>query len=95
MTCGEKIQKLRKDSGYTQEDLADILSVSRQSVSRWESDIAFPETDKLITLAKLFKCSIDYLLNPDNNDIKEVKENKTVDVKRFLLPIISIVLGLI
>lgn len=95
MTCGEKIQKLRKDSGYTQEDLADILSVSRQSVSRWESDIAFPETDKLITLAKLFKCSIDYLLNPDNNDIKEVKESKTVDVKRFLLPIISIVLGLI
>ena len=97
MTCGEKIQKLRKDCGYTQEDLADILNVSRQSVSRWESDIAFPETEKLITLAKLFKCSIDYLLNPENNELKEIKDNKktTLDIKRFLLPIITIVLGLL
>ncbi len=95
MTCGEKIQKLRKDRGYTQEDLADILSVSRQSVSRWESDIAFPETDKLITLAKLFKCSIDYLLNDENNEYKEIKKEKTLNVKRFLLPIICITLGLL
>ena len=95
MTCGEKIQKLRKDSGYTQEDLADILSVSRQSVSRWESDIAFPETEKLITLAKLFKCSIDFLLNDENNELKEIKKEKVLNVKRFLLPILCITLGLL
>ena len=63
MTIGEKLQQLRKDSNYTQEELADIMNVSRQSISKWESDVAFPETEKLITLSKLYQCSIDYLLN--------------------------------
>lgn len=62
MTLGEKLSKLRKEYNYTQEQLADILGVSRQSVSKWESDIAYPETDKLIELGKLFDCSMDYLL---------------------------------
>lgn len=65
MTLGEKLSKLRKENNYTQEQLADILGVSRQSVSKWESDIAWPETDKLIKLGKLFDCSMDYLLNED------------------------------
>ena len=65
MTTGEKLQKLRKENEYTQEELADIMSVSRQSISKWESDIAFPETDKLVTLSKLYHCSIDYLLNDE------------------------------
>ncbi|MBQ4107828.1 MAG: helix-turn-helix transcriptional regulator, partial [Clostridia bacterium] len=62
MTFGEKLAKLRKENNYTQEQLADKLDVSRQSVSKWESDVAYPETDKLIKLSKLFHCSIDYLL---------------------------------
>ena len=62
MTLGEKIAKQRKELNYTQEQLADILGVSRQSISKWESDIAYPETDKLIELGKLFDCSMDYLL---------------------------------
>lgn len=57
MTLGEKIVKQRKELNYTQEQLADILGVSRQSISKWESDIAFPETDKLIEIGKLFDCS--------------------------------------
>ena len=68
MTLGEKIAKQRKENNYTQEQLADILGVSRQSVSKWESDIAYPETDKLIKLGKLFDCSMDYLLNEDCTD---------------------------
>ena len=63
MTTGEKIVKHRKENNYTQEQLAEILGVSRQSVSKWESDIAYPETEKLIRLGKLFGCSMDYLLN--------------------------------
>ena len=63
MTTGEKLAVLRKKNGMTQEDLAEVLGVSRQSVSRWEMDVAFPETDKLIRLGKLFECSIDFLLN--------------------------------
>ena len=65
MTLGEKLSKLRKEYNYTQEQLADILGVSRQSISKWESDIAYPETDKLIKMGKLFECSMDYLLNED------------------------------
>ena len=65
MTLGEKLSKLRKESNYTQEQLAEILGVSRQSISKWESDIAYPETDKLIKMGKLFECSMDYLLNED------------------------------
>ncbi len=65
MTLGEKLSKLRKEYNYTQEQLADILGVSRQSISKWESDIAYPETDKLVKMGKLFECSIDYLLNED------------------------------
>lgn len=63
MTTGEKLAALRRKKGITQEELAEKLNVSRQSVSRWETDVAFPETDKLIELGKLFECSIDYLLS--------------------------------
>ena len=65
MTLGEKLSKLRKEYNYTQEQLADILGVTRQSISKWESDIAYPETEKLIELGKLFECSMDYLLKDD------------------------------
>lgn len=68
MTFGEKLSRQRKTSNYTQEQLADILGVSRQSVSKWESDIAYPETDKLIRIGKLFGCSMDYLLDEDITD---------------------------
>lgn len=63
MTLGEKIARLRKNQNYTQEQLADLLGVSRQSVSKWEADIAYPETEKLVKMGQLFSCSMDYLLN--------------------------------
>ena len=62
MTFGEKLSKLRKEHNYTQEQLGEILGVSRQSISKWESDAAYPETDKLIRMGTLFDCSMDYLL---------------------------------
>lgn len=62
MTFGDKLSKLRRENNYTQEQLADMLSVSRQAVSKWESDTAYPETDKLIRISELFDCSLDYLL---------------------------------
>ncbi|MBO5158463.1 MAG: helix-turn-helix domain-containing protein [Lachnospiraceae bacterium] len=65
MTLGEKIAIQRKELNYTQEQLADILGVSRQSISKWESDIAYPETEKLIELGKIFECSMDYLLKDE------------------------------
>lgn len=77
MTFGEKLSILRKENNYTQEQLADILGVSRQSVSKWESDIAYPETDKLIRLGKLFECSMDYLLNEDITEKHGGRERST------------------
>lgn len=71
MTTGEKLALLRKKKGMTQEELSGALQVSRQSVSRWEMDAAFPETDKLIKLSKLFECSIDFLLNDSIQDIEK------------------------
>ena len=77
MTLGEKIAKQRKELNYTQEQLADILGVSRQSISKWESDIAYPETDKLIKMGKLFDCSMDYLLNEDITEKQDIKPKET------------------
>jgi len=62
MNTGEKIARLRKEKNYTQEQLAALLGVSRQSVSKYESGITYPETDKLIHLSELFGCTVDYLL---------------------------------
>lgn len=69
MSFGEKLAKQRKDKNYTQEQFADLLGVSRQSVSKWESDLAYPETDKLVRICELFDCSSDYLLL----DVENVK----------------------
>lgn len=62
MSTGTRIAQARKKQGLTQEQLAEQLEVTRQSVSRWESDTAYPETDKLVRLARIFGVSCDYLL---------------------------------
>ncbi|MDE5721163.1 MAG: helix-turn-helix domain-containing protein [Clostridia bacterium] len=68
MTTGEKIAKCRREAGLTQTELAEKLGVTRQAVSRWESDFSFPETDKLLSMSKLFGCSVDWLLKYDEEE---------------------------
>ena len=65
MNFSEKLSKLRKEKNYTQEQLAELLGVSRQAVSKWESGTAYPETTTLIEIGKLFDCSMDYLLKEE------------------------------
>lgn len=65
MTFGENLQFLRKRSGMTQEDLAEKMEVSRQSVSKWESNSAYPEMDAILRLCDLFHCDMDTLLRGD------------------------------
>lgn len=84
MTTGQKIAKCRKDNGSTQEELARTLGVSRQAVSRWESDIAFPETDKLARLSKLFGVTVDWLLNYENSE-DSTKSGAPQSTKNFNL----------
>ena len=62
MTMGEKILALRKARGWSQEELAEQIGVTRQAVSRWESGAAKPDADKIIAVCDLFGVSADYLL---------------------------------
>ena len=62
MTLGEKILELRTGRGMSQEDLAAALEVSRQSVSKWETDQSVPDLDKIIRLADLFGVTVDQLV---------------------------------
>lgn len=62
MSMGARLARERRSQNLTQEQLAEQLGVTRQAVSRWESDAAYPETDKIIRMASLFGVSCDYLL---------------------------------
>lgn len=62
MSLGKNIQYLRKQKKITQERLAEIMSVSRQTVSRWEADEVVPELNKLVALGELFACKPDALV---------------------------------
>lgn len=72
-----RLIKLRKENGYSQEQLADALNISRQAISKWERGEASPDTDNLIELAKLYGVSVDYLLGLD---LKEEKEDPIEEV---------------
>ena len=73
MKLSEKIIELRKSAGMTQEELAELCSVSRQSISKWEADIALPELDKLLVLSEHFGVSVDVLVK-DELELNNVKE---------------------
>ena len=68
MTIGEQIQKLRIRKGLTQEQLAEMLEVSRQSISKWELGQAIPDVDKIIRMSELFDVSTDSILLRNTED---------------------------
>ena len=63
MSFGEKLKQIRKQRNITQEELAELLNVSRQAISKWESGNGYPETEKLITISRELNISLDYLLH--------------------------------
>ena len=95
MEFGEKIQKLRNQNKWTQEQLAEKLYVSRTAVSKWESGKGYPNIDSLKDIAKLFNKTIDELLSSEEI-IDIAKKENTSNIKRThnliygLLDIISI-----
>ena len=91
MTFAEKLVQLRKREGYTQEEVADRLEVSRQAISRWEMGTAVPDSSNLLQISKLFKVSADYLLNDDyesDDDLPKVKEVKNDNVNQIMMYLI-------
>ncbi|MDD3241318.1 MAG: helix-turn-helix domain-containing protein [Bacilli bacterium] len=71
MKFSNNLQILRKEANLSQEQLADKLNVSRQAVSKWESNSSYPEVDKLIAICEIFKCTLDDLVN-GNVEKKEI-----------------------
>lgn len=65
MILSEKIMELRKKKGWSQEELAEKLDISRQSVSKWESGASIPDIDRILALSRLFEVSTDYLLKDE------------------------------
>lgn len=98
MTFAEKLLQLRKREGYSQEELANKLDVSRQAISRWEVGTAIPDSSNLLQISKLFGVSTDYLLNDDyesDNDLPKVKEqNKILQMNLSKIAIIGQVVAL-
>ena len=76
-----RLLQYRKNSGLSQEELAEKLNISRQSVSKWERAEASPDTDNLIELAKIYNVTLDELLNVNKEINKESKETKNKKVE--------------
>lgn len=79
MIFSEKLQLLRKSKGFTQEELAERLDVSRQAVAKWESGQVYPDISNLIQISDLFNVSIDYLVRD-----QDCMLNISVDIKTDL-----------
>ena len=67
MTLGQKLKEIRKRLGLSQEQLAEIINVSRQAITKWENDAGIPDISNLQELSKVFGLTVDYLLNAQNN----------------------------
>lgn len=76
MTFGQKIKKLRSEAKITQKDLAEKLNVTFQTISKWEGDINEPDFASVRELAKIFHCSIEYLLSCEEETKEEEKKEK-------------------
>lgn len=89
MILAEKVQALRKKNNWSQEELAEKLNISRQSVSKWESGASIPDIDKIIALSSLFGVSTDYLLKDELekevpaevDDVYEAPQTRKVSVE--------------
>ena len=102
MEFNEKLQELRKNKGLTQEELAEVLFVSRTAVSKWESGRGYPSIDSLKEIANFFSVTIDELLSGEKIISIAEKENKSniqricdllfgiVDVFSFMLIILPL-----
>ena len=74
MTIAEKLKQLRKDNNMTQEDLAEKLNVSRQTISKWETNTTIPDADNIVAISKLFNITTDELLDYRVETVQKKKQ---------------------
>ena len=91
----EKLYKLRKNSGLSQEQLAEKLNVSRQAISKWESGTAVPESEKLVTISNYFGVSVDYLLKDDEEDKGKDTDSIVEEKPKMIAGIIICIAGIV
>ena len=84
MIFADKLIKLRKKNGWSQEELADKMNVSRQAVSKWESAQSVPDLEKILQLGNLFGVTTDYLLKDEIED-EEFADSTEPIMKRLSL----------
>lgn len=82
MTFAEKLKDIRKRFGLSQEQLAEILNVSRQAITKWENDNGFPDISNLQELSKVFGVSVDYLLD-GNSNLPLLYMKKVLDKEKY------------
>ena len=92
MTLGEKLKKLRSDNGFTQEELAEKLYVTRTAISKWESNRGYPNIDTLKAISKFFSVSIDDLLSSDEllTIAEEDSKQKETRFKDFVYALLDL-----
>lgn len=99
MNLGEKIVKIRKDNEMSQDDLAEILNVARQTVSNWENSKNYPDIETLIELSDRFHSSLDFLLKGDKEMVykmdKKMKNGKTFKIVSIILILFLFFCGMI
>ncbi len=85
MIFADKLITLRKKAGWSQEELAEKLGVTRQSVSKWEGAQSVPDIDKILQLARLFGVTTDYLLKEEQGEPEYTAEDDTPALRRVTL----------
>ncbi|MCQ4636397.1 helix-turn-helix domain-containing protein [Anaerovorax odorimutans] len=92
MNIGEQINRLRKQSGLSQDEFANLLKVSRQTVSNWENEKSYPDLEMVVKISEHFQISIDELLKQDGSFVKKIDSEKKKNHKLLVLIILLIVI---
>lgn len=83
MAFAENLKSIRQENNFSQEELAEIIGVSRQAVSKWEQGSGYPEMEKLLALSKKLSVSLDYLML---GEIKATEKNKNLSNNIIIVP---------
>jgi transcriptional regulator with XRE-family HTH domain len=99
LLIANRLQQLRKENGYSQEQLAELVGLSRQSISKWEQGISTPDTDNLIKLSEIYNVPLEYLIKGEEAKIEQPKEDKkekkTKKKRSWIFPAYPIIMVII
>ena len=95
MKLNEKLIKLRKEKGLSQEEFGNEINVSRQAISKWENQESKPDIEKLQEIGKKFNISYDYLLNDEIETTEQISISSKKSKKKILLRIFLIITAIV